>query len=219
MAGEAQQGYWEGIWSKGVGKGEAWDAAQVEPALVDLMTRLELPKGRALVPGCGRGYSLVQLAAADRSVLGLDLAPTGVAAAQEYLKATLGGTALEKQASVKEGDFFTLEADSEGGHFDLIYDCTFLCAIPKELREKWAEQHNKLLAPDGELVTLIFPVGPLSQDGPPFTINEDLVRSLLEPYGFKALSIDEVPKEHLARAGKGKPPLFEKEVIARWARA
>ena len=64
---------WEGMWSRGLARGQAFDADRVEPALVALMERRALPTGRALVPGCGRGYSLVQLATAERSALGLDI--------------------------------------------------------------------------------------------------------------------------------------------------
>jgi hypothetical protein len=44
---------------------------------------------------------------------------------------------------------------AELGTFDVIYDCTFLCAIQPEMRQQWAAQHAALLKPDGELVTLM----------------------------------------------------------------
>eukprot|EP00929_Paragymnodinium_shiwhaense_P027122 TRINITY_DN15994_c0_g1_i2.p1 TRINITY_DN15994_c0_g1~~TRINITY_DN15994_c0_g1_i2.p1 ORF type:complete len:186 (+),score=6.94 TRINITY_DN15994_c0_g1_i2:170-727(+) len=146
---------WEALWSAGVPKGACWDAARAEPALLNLMKRAPLPAGRALIPGCGRGYAVAALASADRLALGLDISPTGVAVARQYLKEALGGSALEKQARIEERDFFSLDAASVGGQFNLIYDCTFLCAIPPDLRPAWAKQMGRLVAPSGELVTLI----------------------------------------------------------------
>lgn len=202
---------WEAMWARGLSKGAAFDAARAEPALVSLLQKVKLPLGRALVPGCGRGYSVAALAAPDRTSLGLDIAPTGVAAARECLAEMLRGSDLEKQANVEQANFFDITPELLGGQFNLIYDCTFLCAIQPAQREMWASQMNKLLAPAGELITLIFPVGPIGDRGPPFSINEELVRSLLTPHGFNAISVEEVPRDQQARGGK--------EIIARWTRA
>lgn len=204
---------WEGMWARGLARGQAFDASQPEPALVALMERHTLPTGRALVPGCGRGYSVVQLASPERTALGLDIAPTGVAAARDFIAKSVGGSSLEGQVDVQEADFFSAELVPTLGQFNVVYDCTFLCAIQPDMRKAWAEQMNKLLAPEGELVTLIFPNGPLGSTGPPFTINEQLVTSLLEPHGFQAVEITEVPKDQLARGQHGS------EVIAIWKRA
>jgi hypothetical protein len=124
----------------------------------------------------------------------------------------VGGSELESQVDVQEADFFSADLVPTLGQFDVVYDCTFLCAIQPDMRKAWAEQMNKLLQAEGELITLIFPNGPLGSTGPPFTINEELVRSLLEPYGFKAIEVTEVPADQLARGQTGS------EVIAIWKR-
>ena len=130
-------------------KGAAFDAAQAEPALIDLMERHPLPAGRALVPGCGRAYAVVSLASTERTSLGIDIAPTAVAAAEALIaEQVLAGSKLAGRTTVREADFFatTLTADL-GGQFDLIYDCTFLCAIQPQQREAWARQMAALMAP------------------------------------------------------------------------
>ena len=107
---------WETMWADDISKGDAFDAGRAEPALVMLMQRVALPAGRALVPGCGRGYAVAALASADRTALGLDIAPTGVAAARVLLAEELGcGTALAGQATVEVADFFTATPASLGG--------------------------------------------------------------------------------------------------------
>ena len=61
--------------------GEIWrteevpkfDKGCVSPALVDLERRGEIPSGRALIPGMGRGYDVTFLARADRLAIGVDI--------------------------------------------------------------------------------------------------------------------------------------------------
>ena len=56
------------------------------------------------------------------------------------------------------GDFF--EFSPTEGRFDVVFDYTFLCAMPPSLREKWAQKMSKLVKTNtGRLVTLIFPIG------------------------------------------------------------
>ena len=76
---------WESMWSAGLKPGELFDASCPAPILVKLCESGELTGHRAFVPGCGRGYAAAQLATVFSSVIGLDVAPTAVAAAKEQL--------------------------------------------------------------------------------------------------------------------------------------
>ena len=206
----ASVGKWEGMWGRGLAPGQAFDCTRCEPAFARLL------KGdlagtssgkRALVPGCGRGYAVAALAAAGFTTIGLEVAPSAVTAARDYLNAQPG---IEGKWEMVEGDFFTHEPAQP---YDLIYDCTFLCAIPPDARAAWSETMGRLLSADGELVTLIFPVRePAFEGGPPYCMSPSLVRSLLEPKGFDAVSLEEVPTELLARGS------FAREFLGRWQR-
>lgn len=44
-----------------------------------------LPKGRSLVPGCGRGYDAIALGKSGYDSTGLDLSPTGIEQAKALL--------------------------------------------------------------------------------------------------------------------------------------
>jgi hypothetical protein len=57
-----------------------------------------------------------------------------------------------KHAEGIDGDFFSTTLPTELGQFDVIYDCTFLCAILKPQRSAWATQMAALVRPGGELV-------------------------------------------------------------------
>ena len=204
---------WESMWAGGLKPGQAFDAAKCEPAFTKLLsTATGLPTGRALVPGCGRGYAVAALARAGYDATGLDIAPTAAAAANEYLASGAEEGIEGLPCRVEAADFFDYT-----GSFDLIYDCTFLCAIQPEERSSWAQKMDELLTPEtGELVTLIFPVAsPPYTGGPPYCMSPELVTSLLEPLGFEALSMSEVPSNELARGGKVGS---SKEFIARWRR-
>jgi hypothetical protein len=83
---------WESMWAAGLNPGDAFDARRVEPAFQALIDTGTLPKGRAFVPGCGRGYAINALAASgDRFVTGLEISETAKAAADAYLSAAPSG--------------------------------------------------------------------------------------------------------------------------------
>lgn len=68
--------------------------------------------------------------------------------------------------------------------FDLIFDYTFLCALPRELRPKWAKRMSELLAPDGFLVCLEWPLQKSPKEGgPPHGLSAELYEELLRKPG------------------------------------
>ncbi|MEM9691358.1 MAG: methyltransferase [Myxococcota bacterium] len=191
---------WEDAWREGRTR---WDAGQSPPVLLEMLAHA--PTGRALVPGCGSGYDVFALAAADRRVIGLDVAPT---AAERFQALRREREIDETRAGITIGDFFSFEPEAK---FDLIWDYTFLCALPVDLREAWAKTMARLLAPTGELWTLIFPVVPQLPDeptGPPFPMRPELVQGLLA-HSFTEIEMRPVERSHPGREGK--------EWFARWS--
>ena len=174
--------------------GQAFDANRCEPSFVALIQTGTLPNGRALVPGCGRGYAVEALASESRDVLGLEISETAARAANEHLSKTCDAT-KRKHASVVVDDFFTHKPASQ---YDLAFDSTFLCAIDPSRREAWAEKYAALIKPGGELVSNVFPTGDF-QTGPPFAVSPEIVKNLLEPVGFEVVSLTETPEAQWAR--------------------
>jgi hypothetical protein len=197
---------WESLWQAG---DTGWDAGKSPPALEELVREGSLPQGKVLVPGCGAGHDVLTLAGQGRTVLGLDLAPTA-RSRFEQLRSARGIPA--EQASVLSADFFSLDPQ---GHFDLVWDYTFLCALDPGQRERWAGHVAELLAPEGELITLIFPVPPEAsqarrpESGPPFFLHPEQMRELLAP-GFEPTRLEEVRRSHPGREGR--------EWLGRWRR-
>jgi len=134
------------------------------------------------------------------SVVAMDIAPTACKAAELELQ-RIAETSSASQAAanvqVRCGDFFTMD-----GEFDLIWDCTFLCALDTSVRDQWASQMRKLLKPGGVLLTCVFPISEHMRGGPPYPLSIPLVQGLLEPVGFRSIYVaDDLPASAQHRPG------------------
>lgn len=203
---------WSSIWDQGLSKGELFDASESSPALVKEIQDGRVPDGKALVPGCGRGYDLLALVSDKRTVLGLELADQAVKAATEYISSS--NNEYKDNAIVQSGNFFDLPIDNDS-KFDFIYDYTFLCALDPSIRPEWAKKMSELVKPGGVLMTLIFPICE-KESGPPFKVSLKLYKDLLISNGFKELQLDMLPTElcHPGRDGTG--PFGGNSGIGRW---
>ena len=205
--------HWEALWAGGLAKGSRFDVAGVSrPLAAELARRRNQNEGvagaaasasggrttrrSALIPGAGRAYDAIALAEHGfDSVTAVDLSPTACNAARKEI-ATYNTAAEQGNAiNVLCADFFDLT-----GHYDFIWDNTFLCALDPSARERWALKMKALLTPNtGELITCVFPIGE-REGGPPFALSIPLVTSLLEPVGFQATLVqDQLPLEHQHR--------------------
>lgn len=140
----------------------------------------------------------------DREAIGLDLSPTGIAAARARLAALPDAEAPARdRCEFKQANFFEY---NDGKKFTVIYDYTFLCALPPLQRPAWAAKMKELLEPEtGLAITLIYPLSSTKVGGPPFAMSFDLLKSLLEPLGFVAERLELLPPElcHPGRGGSG----------------
>ncbi|KAI7487426.1 hypothetical protein KC357_g2562 [Hortaea werneckii] len=77
------------------------------------------------------------------------------------------------------------QQEEEPKTFDLIYDYTFLCALPPTLRPAWSKRMSQLLSPAGGiLICLEFPLKkPPSSGGPPHGLTRELYEQLLNRPG------------------------------------
>jgi len=187
---------WENAWQEGR---TPWDAGAPAPALLQLIGEDALGIGRALVPGCGRGYDVFALAEAGFDATGLEIAPS---AAAEFEKAR-----GERGGSLAIGDFFELETEP----FDLVWDYTFLCALDPEMRSGWAKRQAELVRSGGLLGALLFPLVKVTTDreGPPFRLDPREVQTLLED-DFELLRLEAPATSHPGREGKEKLSLWRR---------
>ena len=136
---------------------------------------------RAFLPGSGRGHDALALARAGFRVTAIEWIPEIAAASHAQLE-PLGGRCLEGDA---------LAFDETG--FDLVFEHTFFCAIPREHRPRWGQLIDRTLAPGGLLAALVFPADkPESEGGPPFGVTAADLAGVL-PQGIVLL--EDVPAE------------------------
>jgi len=204
LAPEQQAGAWNEMWQQKV---TPWDRGGPNPALIDTLNdktdmlgryfkdtkhgdQARPPRKKALVPGCGRGYDVFLLTAAGYDAYGLDTSQLALEGARKLAdepsriaKYPLrNGIEGRGEAKFTFADFFKDDflSETDGGGFDIIYDYTFLCALPPELRPKWANRMSELLAPTGHLICLEFPLSkPPKSGGPPHGLTAELYEQLL----------------------------------------
>ena len=198
---------WFSIWNGGLQPGERFDALSPSPALWKLIQENKIPDGRALVPGCGRGYDVAALASRSRYALGIDIVDKAVEDANTYLNSLPDNLRPPVgQGEVKVMNFFDLPAEKLEQKWNFIYDYTFLCALDPSIRTDWAKKMAELIHPNGELLTLIYPISETKEGGPPFRVSLDVVKNLLEPVGFRSFQLEILPPDlcHPGRDGIGK---------------
>lgn len=208
---------WHATWNNGVTPGQGFDATCSSPMLQKLVKEEKIAtSGKFLVPGCGRGYDLALLASnGKRHVTGAEIADKAVEAANDYLSKQN----LPKDSYVvTKSNFFHLSENKED-QFDFVYDYTFLCALNPSVRKDWAKKMAGVLKPGGELLTLIFPIGKRTSDGPPFAVSLELLTELLSPY-FENTQLELLPKElcHPDRDGSSGRLGNVTSGIGRWTR-
>lgn len=134
-----------------------WDQGRNLAALHRYLATHPGAGARALIPGCGTGQEIVALAEAGYEVTAIDFSPPAIARAR-----TRVGPSLADRMVL--GDFFT--HDFAGAPFELIYERTFVCALPPAFWPKIVDRLASLLRPGGTLAGEYF-FGD-KEDGPPF---------------------------------------------------
>lgn len=191
---------WDKCWEERV---TPWDLGQVTPIVSHLVQQQGLlPRGRVLVPGCGAGYDVLALASPNRYVIGVDISEKAVKQALELASSAPNA----KYCEFVKADFFTWAPVET---FDLIFDYTFFCALEPSMRSAWGKRVAELLKHDGELITLMFPIGD-HEGGPPYAVSIPRYEEVLHPLGFEAISIEN--NEIAVGRRKGR------EMLGRWKR-
>ncbi|MEX1045454.1 MAG: methyltransferase [Chthoniobacterales bacterium] len=135
-----------------------WDKGEAHPVLRDMLTHGAL-SGHILVPGCGTGYDVRELAGRGLSVTGLDVAPLALAAARSHER--VGGETYQLV------DFFAPPPEMREA-FDGVFEHTCFCAIDPRRRTEYVEAVAAVLPPGGRLLAVFFVNPDNDGEGPPF---------------------------------------------------
>ena len=148
-------------WDQYYQKGEVfWDKGTPAPAMKQYLERHAV-RGRALVPGCGRGHEVALAVEHGLDATGLDIAPTGVAEAR--------GRYPHLAERFVTGSLFDPPAAMRGA-FDLVLEHTCMSALPPALRADYRRGIDLTLRRGGLLIGVWFidPGLDPGEEGPPF---------------------------------------------------
>lgn len=178
-------GYWQERWDKGeIG----FHASEVNPLLVAHLGALA--PGNIYVPMCGKSRDLTYLAERGFAVAGTEwvheaaaayFAEAGVVAATSQLGPFTCLRAPGLAVALLVGDAFALGEAVPTPHlplFDSAYDRASLVAIDPARRRDYVDTMHRVLRPGGTLLLVTFDYDQQKLDGPPWSINDDLVQTL-----------------------------------------
>ena len=159
-----QQARWEKRYLEGR---TAWDRGEPSPALALGLAEMPAPPARVLIPACGRGYEIAELARRGYDVTGVDFSPSAVADLRRLLDTR------QIEACVVAHDLFDWEADEP---FDVIYEQTALCALEPAKWSDYAERLYRWIQPGGILIGAFMQTH--REGGPPWHCSLATVESL-----------------------------------------
>lgn len=148
-------------WDEKYRNGEVfWDKGAPAPAMKQYLER-HVVRGRALVPGCGRGHEVALAVDHGWDATGLDIAPTGVAEARALYPY------LAERFII--GDVFAPPKEMHGA-FDAVLEHTCMSALPPTLRTDYRRGIDLTLRRGGLLIGVRFinPALDPGEVGPPF---------------------------------------------------
>jgi len=139
-----------------------WDKGSASPGLLDFLAG-ERVEGRVLVPGPGAGHDVRALAAQGAEVVGIDIAPSAIKAAESFPKAR-----AERYIC---GDLFALPQELLG-QFAWVWEHTCFCAIDPARRPDYVSAVHGALKPGGHLLAVFYldPQNASPGEGPPFEV-------------------------------------------------
>lgn len=182
--------FWESRYQEGTTR---WDIGKAAPAFVNLLQSNNAPPpGKTVVLGCGRGYDALLFAEAGHDVIGVDFAPSAIAAATKL------GQQANLSVQFQQEDIFRLP-ETYSHYFDYVVEHTCFCALPPEKRTAYISLVHTLLKPTGELFAIFFTHQ--RDGGPPYGIQPPEIRELFA-LQFEILQLDPIKTSVPSRQGE-----------------
>jgi SAM-dependent methyltransferase len=164
---------WDSIYrgdAPGFGGPPPWNIGEPQPELAALIDAGKI-NGTVLDAGCGHAELALALAARGHTVVGIDLSPTAIAAAQ----AAAAERGLSSATFVAD-DITTFSGYDE--HFDTIVDSTLFHSLPVEARDPYQRAVLAAAKPGAAYYILVFAKGAFPPDAEqgPVPVEEDELR-------------------------------------------
>lgn len=151
-----------------------WNIGEPQP---ELAVFIPAARGEVLDAGCGHAELALALAAAGHDVVGVDLAPTAVAAASR----------AASDRGLTNATFVCADITAFAGYdgrFGTIFDCTLFHSLPVEGREGYLRAIHRAAAPGAGYYVLVFARGafPPDLDTKPNEVSEHELRDAVSAY-------------------------------------
>lgn len=151
-----------------------WDRGSASPQLLEWLKAGDLKPCRIAVPGCGKGWEVLELAEQGFDVVGIDYTAAAVEETLTHLQ--------QKQlaAEVVQADVLVYQPEPR---FDAVYEQTCLCALDPDHWVTYAEQLARWIRPGGRLYILFMQVDRPDarkglKQGPPFHCDINAMHAL-----------------------------------------
>ena len=195
--------FWEKRYQEGTTR---WDLGQAAPTFVYLLTETtDLPPGRVIVLGSGRGHDALLFARQGFDVVGVDYAPAAIAAATQSAQAN------NLKARFLERDIFKLLPEY-AQQFDYVVEHTCFCALEPSLRDRYVELAHNVLKPEGKFIGIFFTHN--RPGGPPYGSTPKEIEQRFSHH-FQILSLEPAPFSVASRSNEEYLGIFQKAKSAR----
>ncbi len=171
-------------WEQAYRSGDAfWNRGGPSPPLRQHLARNPV-QGRAFVPGCGHGHEVALAVSEGLDAIGLDIAPSGIAAARALYPELAGRFVV--------GDLFDPAPELRNA-FDVVLEHTCMSGLHPSLRPGYRRGIDLVLRPGGLLIGVWFihPELDPGEEGPPYPFSLDDLNALFAD-GYEVLE-DYVP--------------------------
>lgn len=152
-----------------------WDRGETNPQLLHWLADGTLaPGSHVIVPGCGQGWEVAELAAAGMHVTGIDFATEALALCRQLLERRIAS------AQLLDANVLHWQPASP---VDAVFEQTCLCALYPDYWTHYAAQLHAWLKPGGKLLAL-FMQAPREEsahgfiEGPPYHCDITAMRAL-----------------------------------------
>lgn len=153
-----------------------WNIGEPQPELAALIRDGKV-SGEVLDAGCGHAELALALAAAGSTVVGIDVAPTAIAAA----------TRAAQERGLSHATFVCADITAFTGYderFATIIDSTLFHSLPIESRDAYLSSIHRAAAPGAHLYMLVFAKGafPPHLETKPNEVDEDELRAAVSKH-------------------------------------
>jgi SAM-dependent methyltransferase len=153
-----------------------WNIGEPQPELAALISEGKV-RSDVLDAGCGYAELSLALATDGYTVVGIDLTPTAVAAANR----------AAQERDLANASFVQADITSFAGYdgrFNTVIDSTLFHSLPVEGRDGYLRSVHRAAAPGAQYFVLVFAKGafPAELDGGPNEVTQDELRAAVSKY-------------------------------------